>query len=75
MRLFVLARNHQQFKEWCWSKGFPSSHATYVANVERLRGATFTPNQIIALPGAHEHPEFKAIMEHVNIITAIAGEA
>lgn len=66
MRLYILAANYQEFRTWCWAKGMPASHATYVANVERLRGATFTRSQILTLPGAPRHPEHAAIMDHIT---------
>lgn len=71
MRLYVLARNYQEFKQYCWDKGFPTSHATYVANVERLRGSTFTPSQIVRLPGHRDNINWPEIEEHVRIVTAV----
>lgn len=67
MRLYVLARNYQQFKAWCWNKGIPEMHACYVSRAERFRGTTaLTDNQIIKLPGFEEHPEYAAIMEQIE---------
>lgn len=66
MRLFVLARNYQDFKRWCWEKGIPELHATYVASAERVIGIRLTPNQIVRLPGHEEHPAYVAIDEVIQ---------
>lgn len=66
MRLYVLARNYQDFKRWCWEKGIPELHATYVANAERLYGATLADQQIVRVPGYEDNINHAAIMEQIE---------
>lgn len=67
MRLFVLARSYQDFKRWCYDRGIPELHATYVAHPERLGGARLTEKQIARVPGYEGHPQHAAIMEQITL--------
>lgn len=67
MRLFVLARNYQDFKRWCWFKGIPELHATYVSNAERIIGTRLVQHQIVRLPGHEEHPAYASIDEAIRL--------
>lgn len=72
MRLYVLARNYQQFRRWCWDKGIPELHATYVAHAERLVGQRFTAQQIVRVPGCEENIHAAAIEDAIarGLVTA-----
>lgn len=65
MRLFVLARNYQEFKTWCWEKGIPELHACYVANAERITGIRLTEKQIVRLPGHRDNINWTSIEEAI----------
>ena len=67
MRLFVLARNYQDFRKWCWEKGIPELHATYVANAERVQGLALKPVQIVRLPGCEDNINHAAIEEQISL--------
>jgi hypothetical protein len=73
VRLYVLARNYQDFKRWCWEKGIPELHATYVAHPERLHGATLTDRQIIRVPGYEDNINHGAIMEQIEHRLAVSA--
>lgn len=66
MRLLVLARNYQDFKRWCWEKGVPELHATYVSDVERLRGVNWRTARIARTTGCTDHPQSADIEEYIR---------
>lgn len=73
MRLYVLARNYQDFKRWCWEKGIPELHATYVAHAERIIGAgPLSDQQIVYVPGYAENINAAAIEEAITLRRSVS---
>lgn len=69
MRLYVLARNYQDFKRWCWEKGIPELHATYVANTERLAGSgMLNAGQVVRVKGHEDNINSAQIEAHLRIV-------
>jgi hypothetical protein len=73
VRLYVLARNYQDFRKWCWEKGIPELNATYVAHAGRLSGLRLTEQQIVRVPGHEDNINHAAIIEQIEHRLAVTS--
>lgn len=70
-KLYVLARNHEQFCHWARESNIGKHHLVYVSHHWMLQGVYLFPFQVIRLHGHSKNPNFNAIMQTLEMSFAV----